>query len=50
MKQGCGHYSMHHSKCNACLVFSCLKVVIEFHGEIVRFVYIFLFLVYHGNM
>jgi len=50
MPIGCNHNNTNHCKCNACYFFSCFKVVIQFHVEIVRFVYIVVFLIYHGNM
>jgi len=46
----CIDNNMYHSKCNVCLVFSCFKVVIWFNVEIIRFVCIVVFLIYHGNM
>jgi hypothetical protein len=41
---------MYQIKCNAYFVFSCFNVVIEFDVEIIRFVYIVVFLIYHGKM
>jgi len=44
MLVACNHNSTYHNKSNTCLVFSCFKV------EIIRFVYIVVFLIYHGNI
>jgi len=40
----CSHNNTYHSECNTCLIFSCFKVVI------IKFLYMVIFLIYHGNM
>ncbi len=50
LTNGCSHNNTYHKKCNVCLVFSCFKVVILFVAKFIRFFYIVVFLIYHGNM
>ncbi len=50
MTLGCSHNNTYHNKCNVYLVLSCFKVIIQFDVEIIRFVCIVVFFIYHGNM